>query len=109
MERQFIPIGVTLASLLASGCSGGYYVDAAQYIQRTGTIVDDPLRGARAARSDRSRTVRATTQGYGTVSDGGQNGSSPNRGTSEGEQVQAQEGPEDERVRNAINSICRGC
>jgi len=111
MMRLLVPIGLTFAGLLASGCSGGYYVDAAQYRQARVATADDPTRRTRVVSSGvRTRTARTTiTQNDGTVGEADQIRPWPRRGTPEWERTLAQEAQREKRVKDAINSICRGC
>jgi len=115
MMRLLLPIGLTLAGLLASGCSGGYYVDATQYRQSRVAPADDPPRARMSSRASRTRTARATTTQSDATIGAAKLGATtdarplPKRGTPEWDQAQAREKEQEKRVNDAINSICRGC
>jgi hypothetical protein len=112
MTRLWVAIYLTLAGIAVSGCSGGYYVDAAQYRQqRHLAAADDPPRRARvASRSSRGMTARATAgRDDGTTGSASDIKPWPKQGTPEWERTKAQDAEGERRVKNAINSICRGC
>jgi hypothetical protein len=115
MMRLLVPIALTLAGGLVSGCSGGYHVDAAQYRQSQVATADvQPRRTTVAAPAPvpapLTRTVGAgLIQNDGTVGDATQIRPWPKRGTPEYERLQAQESEQEKRVKDAVNSICRGC
>jgi hypothetical protein len=111
MARLAMLAGVALAAVFLSGCSGGYYVDAAHMRQsRLAAVNDSPRRVSR--RASRTRTARATSTrndaSRGTAGSGDL-GPSPRRGTPEWERAEARERDQEKRVNDAIRSICRGC
>src|SRR5260370_944853 len=93
--RHFMPLGLVLASLVVSGCSGGYYINPAQYPQGSPMVADDPPRRARVvppaaevrARPDRTGGAEST----GTIGDGGQTRPPSAGGKAESEQALSRE------------------
>jgi hypothetical protein len=112
MTRLAMLAGLALATVFLAGCSGGYYVDAAQ-MRQSRLAVDDPPRRV-SSRASRTRTARATTTRTDATAGAGKMGSgdlgpSPKRGTPEWERAEAREREQEKRVNDAIRSICRGC
>ena len=105
--------GLALAAAILSGCSGGYYVDAAHVRQsRLAAVNNHPRRVS--WRASRTRTARATftrtDASAGAPRMGsGDLGTSPRRGTPEWKRAEAREREQEKRVNDAIRSICRGC
>jgi hypothetical protein len=113
MTRPAMLAGVALVAVFLSGCSGGYYVDAAHMRQSRLAAANDPLRRV-SWRASRARTARAATTRSDATAGAGKMGSgdlgpSPRRGTPEWERAEARERNQEKRVNDAIRSICRGC
>jgi len=131
MVRSCVPAGLMVAHLVLSGCSYRQQVDLAQwreYRSTTETKTAEESSGrvktranSAQARSPQTTLSRATdavddVQPVGTV---GQSSGRidepkhmrpwPKRGTPEFEQLHAEEIEQENRIKAAVQSICRGC
>ena len=125
------PVCLTLAMLIVSGCSNGYYADLNQSRQYRATSGEETARIAtRSPRSTpavttvRSNVARdnlelATARAGVVLNDAAPTGSIsrdgstgklwPKRGTPEWDELQAEEIAREKRVNEVMRSICRGC
>jgi|SRR5712671_3177804 hypothetical protein len=109
------------ASVVVSACSNGYYVNLAELEQRHSTKVGKQSASAPVKRQESQRALasasdhqRPTTGTIGHASDitvGRANEFKPwpKRGTPEAQQIEAEEIAREQRDKEAIKSICRGC
>jgi outer membrane murein-binding lipoprotein Lpp len=127
MVRFCVLAGLMLAQLVVSGCSNRQQVDLTQWRDYRATTAEELSRPVKASanpsqvRSRQAMTSRAT-EAHAEVESVGAVGRAtgtmdgprhlrpwPKRGTPEYEQLQAEEIEQENRVRAAIQSICRGC
>jgi hypothetical protein len=131
MVRFSVPAGLIFAQIVLAGCSYREQVDMAQwreYRTATGTTTAEELsrpgktraNSAQARSSQamisRAKDTRDDVESVGTVGqttrpvDGPKHMRPwPKRGTPEFEQLQAEEIEQENRVKAAVQSICRGC
>ena len=112
--RIFTLLGLVLAGLVISGCSGGYYIDPAKYPQAGTTAADDRPGAARVAPPAaelRASPVRAgTAPSDGTIGAGSQARPLPPGDKAESERALTRETERaSESAKDLINGICRGC
>ena len=133
MVRLCVPVGLTFAHLVLSGCSYRQQVDLArwrEYRSAPGSTTAEEFSRTAITRSSsvharlpqttisRAKDGRDEVQLVGTV---GQSPRTivdnepkhlrpwPKRGTPEFEQLQAEEIEQENRIKSAIHGICRGC
>jgi hypothetical protein len=121
MFRVWIPVGLTIATLILPGCANRQQVDLTQWRDyRPDRGEESPSRtkvakrsqevpSAKSAASSDMKSVGTVGRGTGTVDGPKYMRPWPKRGTPEFEQLQAEEAEREARIRDAIHSICRGC
>lgn len=115
MMRVCAPMGLALAGFILSGCSNWHYADVAQWRQAHPAAADQSSRRVRTSSPSPQATPSRVTAARGEVVTTGTVGESrplkpwPKVGTPEWEQLQAEEAERERRVKEAVQSICRGC
>jgi len=115
--RQFLKAFILLAtSVVVSACSNGYYVDLAGLQQRHATIVGKQSSAAPVRRQESQKAVQqpAVTDMVGRASDTTGRRAEEfkpwhKRGTPEAQQLEAEQFAREQRLKEMINRICRGC
>jgi hypothetical protein len=127
MVRFCVLAGLMLAQPVLSGCANRHQVDLTQWRDYHATTAEELPRPVKTpAKPSQARSPQATvsraTDGHAEVESVGTVGQAtgtndgpkhlrpwPKRGTPEFEQLQAEEIEQENRVKAAIGSICRGC
>jgi len=110
-----MPVGLTLVSLIISGCSQWRQVDLAQLRQSQAVTAEKAARQVKVssqsiqAKSPHATTVAERVETPGTVDQPTEMKPWPKIGTPEWQQLRAEQIEQDRRVKDAINNICRGC
>jgi len=106
-------VGLTLAHLVLSGCSNRQQLDLTQwreYRPTTAVELSRPVKAPANPSQARSPVTDAHAERATGTTDGPKHLRPwPNHGTPEFEQLQAEEIERENRVKAAIQSICRGC
>jgi len=120
--RQILKALILLAtSVVVSACTNGYSVDLAGLQQRHATIVEKQSVAAPVRRQESQKALAAasdqesaTTGTVGHASDITVGRAKefkpwPKRGTPEAQQLEAEQSAREQRDKEAMKSICRGC
>src|SRR5262245_42207355 len=115
MMRAWMPVGLVCAGLILSGCSNWHYVDLAQWRQTNAAAADQSSRhvktslGRPQASSPWAAAAQDAVESTATVGKSRPLKPWPKVGTPEWDQLQAEEMERERRVKEAVQSICRGC
>src|SRR5262249_43205165 len=105
---------------VSSACSNGYYVDLAEVRQRHAALAEQQPTLKRVKRpraraapavpeSQHEITSSAGPHSHTAMASGNEFKPWPKRGTTEAEQLQAEEIKREQRINEVIHNICRGC
>lgn len=127
MVRFCLPAGLMLAHLVLSSCSNRQQVDLTQWREYRATTTEELSRPVKTPSNssqvgspqamishatdarDEVESLETVGQTTGTIDGPKHMRPWPKRGTPEFEQLQAEEIEQENKVRAAIHSICRGC
>jgi hypothetical protein len=113
MIRLAVTVWLVLTAVILAGCSNQHYADLDQLRQQR--LAADESRPQRSKSRPRRETTSRAVVTPDDVASTGTVGRTrdikpwPKTGTPEWHQLQVEEAERERRIRDAVNSICRGC